>query len=141
LAGGQNGGVNSPEGAEKITEALVEPRTYILDGQTVEIPRETSPSAAAAAPAESPSPASDTKPKRTRRTRAQIEADEAEEAERQKTVAAAAAEASGFVVSDTPPPNVEEAVRAAFKAITLEQAVALVRERIPSGTDLIVKGF
>ena len=49
LAGGQNGGVNSPEGAEKLTPALLEPRTQEVDGVTQPIAQPAESSAAPAA--------------------------------------------------------------------------------------------
>ena len=65
LVGGQLGGVNSPEGAEKITEALVAPRTITTaNGGAEPIP--------AAEPAQQTEPVS--APKRTRRTKAEMEA-------------------------------------------------------------------
>ena len=75
LAGGQLGGVNSPEGAEKITEELVAPRTQpTADGGAEPIPAPAPIPADAFGVAGVVADAGLTPPKRTRRTKAEMEA-------------------------------------------------------------------
>lgn len=133
LAGGQNGGVNSPEGATKIVESLVAPRTQETpDGRAEPISADTT-----AAPIATPSASPEVTAKRKRRTQAEMAAARAAKKaastpqttpEAGPPAPAAASEASAGAGFDPTFPDNRYLERI---ATALEEIAKTLRERLP----------
>lgn len=129
LAGGQNGGVNSPEGAEKITEKLIEPRTQETpDGGAEPIP--------ATSVAGEPSPGTDT-------TSSALTRGQKAAATRAKNKAASTSAAGDAAVVSTSLAGVQHASAGDpySDIITLHREAIKVQERIAIALETIARAL